>query len=46
MPNREQAPTEPSELEQQRRWSAAIVKVLESFKCEGARKVLKAESAF
>ncbi|MEO6419528.1 MAG: hypothetical protein ABIP39_08995 [Polyangiaceae bacterium] len=42
MPNREQGLKEPSELEQQRRWSAAIVKALESFKGEGAQKVLKA----
>lgn len=44
MPNRETSPMEPSEIEQQRRWSAAIVKVLESLKCEGTRKVLKAGS--
>lgn len=44
MPNRETALMEPSEIEQQRRWSAAIVKVLESFKCEGTRRVLKAGS--
>jgi hypothetical protein len=43
MPIRETAPTQLSEIEQQRRWSAAIVKALESFKCEGTRRLLKAE---
>jgi hypothetical protein len=45
MPNRERGPMELSETELRRRWSAAIVKALESFKCEGTPKAEKADLA-
>jgi hypothetical protein len=43
MPNHEPLSKDLTEIEQHRRWSAAIVKAIESFKGEGARKLVKAE---